>query len=317
MSATTNTIRTTTTTSGDVFKDGAYTVATVNVPTTDASKPPKPLFVSYPSVEEEVELGVVMLLHGYLLTNTFYSQLMHHLASYGFIVVTPQLYEIALADSTEDIKTAAAITAWLASGGLPKILPQNLTADLTNRFALAGHSRGGKDAFALALGVAASSSLPLSALIGIDPVGGTILGQTPPAILSNNDGASFTALNHLPVMVIGSGLDDEKGGCIRCTPKGVSHKEFYRECERPACYFVVKGYGHLDVLDDKTPGMKGWMSYYMCKNGSSREPMRRFVGGASVAFLKAYLDKDDTYLMAIKEKNVKFPVEFDNVDFRL
>ncbi|KAL8150512.1 hypothetical protein V2J09_020320 [Rumex salicifolius] len=305
--------------SGDVFKDGGYPVATVSKPTSDVTKPPKLVMIAYPSVEAEeaAEFGVVMLLHGYMLSNSFYSHLIKHIASYGFIVVAPQLYEIALADSTGDIKAAAAITFWLATGVLEKILPPNLTADVTNRFAVAGHSRGGKDAFGLALGIAASSSLRLSALIGIDPVAGTICGQTAPAILSDEDGASFTALNHLPVMVIGSGLDDEKGGCIRCTPKGVSHKEFYRECERPACYFVVKGYGHLDVLDDDTPGIKGLMSYFMCKKGASREPMRRFVAGVSVAFLKAYLDKDDSLLMAIKAGNAKFPVGFDNVHFRL
>ncbi|KAL8162705.1 hypothetical protein V2J09_014194 [Rumex salicifolius] len=214
--------------SGDVFKDGGCPVATVSKPTSDVTKPPKPVMIAYPSVEAEeaAEFGVVMLLHGYMLSNSFYSHLIKHIASYGFIVVAPQVRIAGVLFST-----------FLAQ--------------------------------------------PIS-----------IIWKVYSSIIS---------------------LEINK----KCTPKGVSHKEFYRECERPACYFVVKGYGHLDVLDDDTPGIKGLMSYFMCKKGASREPMRRFVAGVSVAFLKAYLDKDDSLLMAIKAGNAKFPVGFDNVHFRL
>lgn len=51
--------------------------------------PPKGLLVATPV--EEGEYPVVMLLHGYLLYNSFYSQLMLHVSSHGFIVIAPQV----------------------------------------------------------------------------------------------------------------------------------------------------------------------------------------------------------------------------------
>ena len=37
--------------------------------------------------------AVVVLQHGFLLSNTYYSQLIAQIASHGFIVVAPQMYE--------------------------------------------------------------------------------------------------------------------------------------------------------------------------------------------------------------------------------
>ena len=56
--------------------------------------PPKPLLVAAPC--EEGEFPVLVLLHGYLLNNSFYSQLIQHLASHGFIVVAPQVISTEL-----------------------------------------------------------------------------------------------------------------------------------------------------------------------------------------------------------------------------
>lgn len=51
--------------------------------------PPKPLLVAAP--EEAGEYPVLLFLHGYMAVNTFYSQLLHHVASHGFIVIGPQV----------------------------------------------------------------------------------------------------------------------------------------------------------------------------------------------------------------------------------
>lgn len=50
--------------------------------------PPKPLLIGMPC--EAGEFPILLLLHGYLLSNSFYSQLIQHIASHGFIVVAPQ-----------------------------------------------------------------------------------------------------------------------------------------------------------------------------------------------------------------------------------
>ncbi|XP_021828162.1 chlorophyllase-2, chloroplastic [Prunus avium] len=276
--------------------------------------PPKPLLIGMPC--EAGEFPILLLLHGYLLSNSFYSQLIQHIASHGFIVVAPQLYTIAGPDSKGEIKSTAAITNWL-SEGLQFLLPPHVQANLS-KLALAGHSRGGKVSFALALGKEGNTNLKFSALIGIDPVDGMDKGkQTPPPVLTYVP-HSFDL--DMAVMVIGSGLGEVKRNPLfpPCAPKGVNHEDFFNECRKPACYFVAKDYGHLDMLDDETKGIRGKSTYCLCKNGKSREPMRKFVGGVVVAFLQAYLEGDSSHLMAIRDGvDETLPVELQIVKFNL
>lgn len=84
------------TTKTNVFDIGRYktVLRTVETGTCCTSKstlpvpPPKPLLIAMPS--EAGEFPILVLLHGYLLYNSFYSQLMQHIASHGFIVIAPQ-----------------------------------------------------------------------------------------------------------------------------------------------------------------------------------------------------------------------------------
>ncbi|XP_023548652.1 chlorophyllase-2, chloroplastic [Cucurbita pepo subsp. pepo] len=272
--------------------------------------PPKPLLIGRPS--DAGEFQVLLLIHGYLLYNTFYSQLIHQIASHGFIVIAPQLYSVAGPDTSEEIKATAAVINWLPEG-LRQHLPPHVNPNL-NKIALSGHSRGGKTSFALALALAEQKSPKLSALIGLDPVDGTGSGkQTHPPVLKYIP-QSFDL--GVPVLVIGSGLGELKRNPLfpPCAPKGINHEEFFEECRNPAHYFVAKDYGHLDLLDDETGGLRGKASYCLCKNGESREPMRRFVGGAVVAFLKAYLNGEDGDLRAIEDGDLCLPVHLQTVE---
>ncbi|XP_004241041.1 chlorophyllase-2 [Solanum lycopersicum] len=297
-----------------VFDIGNYKTKLLKIEPQTCSKhnsPPKSLLIGTPS--EAGNFPVLIFLHGYLLYNSFYSQLIQHLSSHGFIVVAPQLYLVEGADATEDIKSTAEVTHWL-SEGLQHHLPPDVEPNLT-KLGLAGHSRGGKVAFSLALGRLASD-LKFSALIGVDPVDGMEKGkQTPPSVLTYVP-RSFINLD-MPVMVIGSGLGEVKKNPLfpACAPKGVNHRDFYNECCKPACYFVAKDYGHNDMLDEETKGIRGKATYCLCKKGKSREPMRRFVGGVLVAFLEAYLEGNSSHLIAIRDGHVALPVELQDIDF--
>ncbi|KAF9673759.1 hypothetical protein SADUNF_Sadunf10G0057400 [Salix dunnii] len=273
--------------------------------------PPKPLLIVMPC--EAGEFPLLVFLHGYLLYNSFYSQLLQHIASHGFIVIAPQLYLVAGQDSSDEIKSVTATTNWL-SEGLHHLLPPHVKPNLS-KLGLAGHSRGGKTAFASALEKAATT-LKFSALIGVDPVDGMDKGkQTTPPVLTYVP-RSFDL--DMAVMVIGSGLGELKKNPLfpPCAPEGVNHKDFFKECKGPASYFVVKDYGHLDMLDDDTEGIRGKTTYCLCKNGKSREPMRRFIGGAVVAFMKAYLGGDSSDLMAVMRGQTG-PVELQTVEYIL
>ncbi|KAL0348896.1 UNVERIFIED_CONTAM: Chlorophyllase-2, chloroplastic [Sesamum angustifolium] len=304
--------------SANVFDIGNYTTTLIKVEARvcdrNGRNPPspiRPLLICSPS--ETGFFPVLLFLHGYLLYNSFYSQLIQHIASHGYIVVAPQLYSVAGADATEEIKITAEISSWL-SQGLAHFLPPHVEPNLS-KLGLAGHSRGGKVAFALAL----TKSLKLSALIGIDPVDGMDIGkQTPPPVLTYTP-HSFN-LDGVGVLIIGSGLGEVKRNAFfpACAPKGVNHEDFYKECCNPAYYFVVKDYGHLDVLNDDTKGIGGKATYCLCKNGECREPMRRFVGGALVAFLKAYLGGNSRDLVDIREgQHGMLPVELQRVEFQV
>lgn len=305
------------TTATNVFEIGKHITVLLRAEpgtcTTKSSLPvPPPLQLLIATPSEAGEFPLLLLLHGYLLYNSFYSQLIQHIASHGFIVLAPQLYTVAGPDSSEEIKSAAAVTNWL-SKGLHDLLPPHVRPNLS-KLGLAGHSRGGKTAFALALRKA-STSLKFSALIGIDPVDGMDKGkQTPPPVLTYVP-HSFDL--DMAVMVIGSGLGEVKRNPLfpPCAPKGVNHEDFFKECREPACYFLAKDYGHLDMLDDETNGIRGKATHCLCKNGKSREPMRRFVGGIVIAFMKAYLEGDNSSLISIRDGHGTAPVELQNVEF--
>ncbi|XP_020591734.1 chlorophyllase-2, chloroplastic [Phalaenopsis equestris] len=284
-----------------VFKTGNHAVKLITVLQNDfrssAEKPPpKPLLVSTPC--EEDEFPVLIFLHGFVLYNSFYSQLLQHISSHGFIVVAPQLYTIAGPDCSEEISDAAKTTDWLIKG-LAHVLPNNVRPNFS-KVAIAGHSRGGKVAFALALGYA-KPSLTFSALMAVDPVDGMDKGkQTNPPIL--------TYIPHsfelkMAALVIGSGLGGLKKNLFfpPCAPEGVSHQSFFDECKAPACHLVAKDYGHLDVLDDETKGIRGKATYCLCAKGKAREPMRNFVGGVMVAFMRAYLDGNMEDLWTLRD----------------
>nr|GMD81893.1 chlorophyllase-2, chloroplastic [Ipomoea batatas] len=303
-------------TATNIFDVGKYTVELVSVEPhkcTSSHPPPKPLLIATPS--EGGVFPIFLFLHGYLFYNSFYSQLIQHIASHGFIVVAPQLYSVAGADATEEIKCTAQITNWLPEG-LHNFLPSHIHPN-TEKIALGGHSRGGKVAFGLALGkIATTNDLKFSALIGVDPVDGMDKGkQTPPPVLTYIP-QSFDL--GMAVMVLGSGLGEVKRNPLfpPCAPKGVNHRDFYHECRGPACYFVAKDYGHVDMLDDETGGVRGKATYCLCKNGKGRAPMRAFVGGAVVAFLRAYLEGDFASLAAIRDMHDEIaPVQLQTVAF--
>ncbi|KAK1313140.1 Chlorophyllase-1 [Acorus calamus] len=291
-------------TEASVFGEGELKVDFISsVDAWHSSRPPKPLFIAAPMAGGEYP--VVLFFHGFEILNVDYKQLFGHIASHGFIVVAPQLYITPLESAEMEIRDAVKVADWISSG-LKSLLPTGVNPNL-HKIALAGHSRGGHTAFSIALGRDTKPSINFSALIGVDPVAGTSKSsQIKPEILDFKRG-SFEL--DMPVMVIGSGLGEERMGLLLppCAPKGVNHAEFYNECRPKCCYFVVKDYGHTDMLDDDA--LK--LTKCVCKSGKTREPMRRSVGGLAVAFLRAYLEGEKGELLGIVKEPQIAPAELN------
>ncbi|BFI30444.1 chlorophyllase [Marchantia polymorpha subsp. ruderalis] len=258
-----------------------------------AEDPPRPLLIAAPKTAGSYP--VILFQHGYTMKNTFYSQMLKHIASHGFIVVAPQMYIFAGADATGEIISAGSVLDWF-SVGLQDAISQrvpSVKADL-KRAAVVGHSRGGKVVFGIATGVC-NTSLKISALVGIDPVDGTGVGhQTKPPILQYSPHSLDLKI---PTLIIGAGLGSVGRFLFpACAPKGVNHEAFFSDSASPAFHFVAPDYGHMDYLDDVCPGAQGWIAACLCKNGQAREPMRRFSAGIVVAFLQAALLQDSSQL---------------------
>ncbi|EES14083.1 chlorophyllase-1 [Sorghum bicolor] len=307
-----------------VFKRGRHPVDTKHVDHSQVPGVPKPLMVVTPT--DAGVYPVAVFLHGCSMYNSWYQTLLSHVASHGFIAVAPQLGGILPPLDMKDLKDIDAtrkVTAWLADN-LAHVLTNILhlhgvTPDLS-RLALAGHSRGGDTAFAVALGLGSSSSssdttpLKFSALIGVDPVAGLSKElQLEPKVLTFEPRSLDPGM---PALVVGTGLGPK--GLLPCAPAGVSHGEFYDECAPPRYHVVVRDYGHLDMLDDD--GVPYVISNCMCKRNTNttKDLARRAIGGAMVAFLRAKLEDDDEDLRAVLQNSpglspaVLDPVEYDD-----
>nr|ACO50428.1 chlorophyllase 1 [Pachira macrocarpa] len=295
-----------------VFLPGKYhpTSKSLDPSNSSPSSPPKPLLIFTPS--EKGTYPVILFFPGFGLKNYFYTDLLQHISSHGFIIVAPQLYNIIPPSGTEEVEYAAKVADWLPSG-LPSVLAANVEPNLA-KLTLAGHSRGGKTAFALALGYAQTTQ-NFSALVGIDPVAGTRFGETSPKILTYTP-ESFDL--SIPVAVIGTGLGSESKGILSCpcAPKKYNHQEFFNECKPPRAHFDAKNYGHMDVLDNDPPGLVGKISDTICVNGKGpRDPMRRCVGGIVVAFLNYFFEAEKGDFLTIVKEPYVAPVKLDEVQF--
>lgn len=292
-----------------VFEEGSYKVTSI-----EAEVNSKALLITYPV--EAGQYPVMIFFHGFILDRKYYTGIFNHIASYGYIIAAPQLYTLtSISEADQELESAAAVINWL-SIGLQSELPQQVIPKL-DKIILAGHSRGGRAAFAIALGLVQTSQ-EFSAVIGVDPVAGTSKeNQLKPHVLTYVD-QSFDI--NAPILVIGTGLGDVPKICCApsCAPEGVNHEEFFAESKKPCYHFVAKEYGHMDMLNDdpKPPKLMGFVNYCMCTNGKNREPMRKFVGGTIVAFLEAYLDKKQEDLTAIVKEPSIAPVVLGPPEYR-
>lgn len=258
----------------DVFQMGPYTVNFVDMPKNQSGAARD--FRIYVPAGVAGKVPVIHFQHGFQLKYTYYDDVLIHLASHGFIVVSSQS-EHKLMGGDTSIKEAVKVAEFIAyiKSNIADSLP-NLDVDIEN-FGVAGHSRGGK----VTNRVLNSDPEIAKAFFGLDPV------DTQPAMtndpLSMNDPVQF----HGPSMFLGA----EKGpdGLLEqaaCAPSGENSVNFYAGFPSPSWHFIVAGVGHMDMLDANDVSDCGLTCSVCAKSGNNdlNAQFRNYSGGVMTAF---------------------------------
>ncbi|MGD8451811.1 MAG: dienelactone hydrolase family protein [Phycisphaerae bacterium] len=259
---------------GDPYAPGSLAVRTVNLDCCVIGVP-VPLLIYAP--ETPGAYPIVVFFHGFLSRNVAYSEILRHVASHGFVVVAPQMYEPGLPALLGN--PSAAEEADVA-GELLEALPGRFDtllgyAPAGDRVGLAGHSRGGKVAW-LVLTADASRARAVAGVDLVDGTGGPLGNQA--RVVQGPFAFS------LPALVIGTGLGGD------CAPVGDNHEQFYAASASPAWHIVVPDHGHGDMLDEDAAAAAG----VPCSTGPNRAAMRQLTAGLLTAFFRASLQGDAT-----------------------
>jgi chlorophyllase len=262
---------------GDPYATGSLAVSETSI-ASGSSGPPLDLAVWEPDAAGTY--AVVFFVHGFQLENGYYSTMLSHLASHGFIVVAPQLSGGLTGgpSAAEDATTVQNTLDWLET---------NLDGQVTgtpsfDHVGLSGHSRGSKVIWI----VMSDDSSYGDALAGVDPVDGTggPLGGEERVI----DGQF--AFN-TPAFILGTGLGPQAQFGQACAPDGDNHVQFYGASQSPAWHVVATDFGHMDMLDANSGC--GFVCNACPAGQGDLADMRTLTAGMLVAFFRGSLQGDN------------------------
>lgn len=192
---------------------------------------------------------VLVFNHGFQLGTDLYASYGTHLASWGFVVVMPQMPGGLLGGPShaELSQYLVKVLDWVQSGA--SALQGKADA---KRIGLAGHSMGGK----ISMLTATADPRP-AAVFGVDPVDAV----SNPMPVSPEDYPSVTPeLMHLvtvPVGLVGETTNGACSGfmCQACAPEEDNFHQYYEHASGPAIEIEVLGANHVSFLDDPACGL--------------------------------------------------------------
>ncbi|EFJ20844.1 hypothetical protein SELMODRAFT_107983, partial [Selaginella moellendorffii] len=212
---------------------------------------------------------LIVFHHGTFLKTRIYTGILTHIASYGYVVVAPQVSYFLGHKCHTSIEDAARVIEWLL-GNFAAFLPAGVSVNI-GKLVNMGHSKGGKIAFALALNIKANISVPFATLVGLDPMDGTKIGQTQPRVLYD-----APIVFQYPSLIIGTGLSGA------CSPAKYNHGGFFNQTRSMVVDLIPSEYGHMDFVDDLGAVDRQRVFLLACKRKRPRKPMRDFTAGAVV-----------------------------------
>lgn len=245
--------------------------------------------VMYPEQSSAEELGVVVMNHGFLMSNAYYRNVLAEIANHGFVVVAPQTIAagglpFGKPSTAVEAKFTAEVITWMSSN-LSGLVGQDVNFD---KLALVNHSRGSKVAWTMLR----DGLVDAKAVAAIDPVDGT------------QDGTGLATKGvslKVPALIIGTGLGSQKNLGQACAPANVNYSLFWETVSTsPSWLFVATDYGHMDFLDEK---INCGMTCNLCVSAAkdkSRVDLRSWMGSTIGSYLRGVLHGDNASLDSVE-----------------
>jgi pimeloyl-ACP methyl ester carboxylesterase len=230
---------------------------------------------------------VVVFTHGFMLGPGNYTSYGQHLASWGFIVVMPQMPGGIMPPSHRELKEyLGKILDWIDGNASDPSGPLLGRADPA-RLGLSGHSMGGK----ISLLLCTEDSRP-TASFTVDPVDAAGMPLASPV-----DYPSVTPelmnLITVPIGLVGETVNAASSGGQACAPAEDNFHQYYLHAVSPALEIEVIGANHMSFLDNPDCGL----ACSVCPAGTDDPAVtRRLTQRAMTAFYLVFLDGRTDYM---------------------
>jgi chlorophyllase len=271
-----------------IFNVGPYQVKITDVNVGDNGSPRQ--FRIFEPIDIVEKVPIIHFLHGFRLKCTYYNDLLTHLSSHGFIIISSQSeHKFFGCDTTyKEAEKVVTFINWLKENLPSKI---SVTPDFDN-FGVSGHSRGGKVTNRIL------NKYPniAKSFFGIDPV------DSAPPMGGKSDPKSLLD----PVQFKGESmfLGTEKGpsGLLVFAPKGDNSVDFYASYPSPSRHIIAANVGHVDMIDESSCRLVRSMS----ANSGDKNLNKKFIaysGGLMAAFFNSTLKGMTKYEMLFKDSS--------------
>jgi chlorophyllase len=246
-------------------------------------------FRIYQPIGIEGKVPVIHFLHGFLLNYIYYDDMLTHLSSHGFIVISSQSeHKLIGGDTTiQESEKVYTFIEWLKDN-LASII--SVSPDFTN-LGISGHSRGCK-----VMNRVLNSHPELSlSFFGVDPVDSAAIGDPK----SLDSPVEFKGES----MFIGTKMGRE--GIIPCAPNGDNSASFYANYPSPSHHIIAADVGHSNMIDQNDMTTCG-LYCSICNgnpNQSVREQFIAYTGGLMAAFFSSTLKGETEYQSLLNDSS--------------
>ncbi|MEM6294600.1 MAG: hypothetical protein AAGA54_25220 [Myxococcota bacterium] len=231
---------------------------------------------------------VVVFHHGFQLGPADYASYGQHLASWGYIVVMPQMPGSILSPTTHVTLRGYVqdIVDWAQGGGNIEGGPLDGRAD-PETLALAGHSLGGKISF-----LTASADARVDAVFGIDPVDTAGGPGAQPSPDNPSVAPELMPLVVAPIGIVGETVNATGGFGGACAPEAENFAQYFNASVTPAVAIEFLTANHMSFLDNVNCGL----ACTACPAGTDDPATTRtMTHGYLVAFFEMQLRGRDDY----------------------